>query len=129
MATAKQIESRERVAKWIAGGLVIGTGIYFGRGAYKDWKAKKDVKEHGESDCEGVNLAFKADKIYDAFWKQTFGMTEDEETAVNELSTVPKDCIPALALLYNKKYGKNLYTDFTYYVQGDLFEQIRFLIE
>jgi len=111
--------------------IVVGTtgGTIAGVNIYDNWKDRKYIKEHGKTECNGVNLSSKADNIYDALWQYMFGTMEDEERAVRELLQVPKSCIEQLALIYNGKYKKNLFEDFSFFVGGSDYEKVRHLLE
>lgn len=76
-----------------------------------------------------VNLADVADGIYDAFYNNDwFGITEDEETAVNELKKVPKLYIKQLADVYRELHNKNLYNDFRRFLSADYYKTVSTLL-
>lgn len=134
MATTAAQRKRRRKTIGITLGVGAGIGatllIWHG---YSTWREEQDqrkrLKERKDTDCEGVNLSAIAFNIYDALWDYMGGLMEDEETAVNELLRVPKSCVPDLADLYMKDFGKNLYEDFRTYVEGAQYEQVRHLLE
>lgn len=114
--------------------LVGGTGLTLyvssqAYGWYKQYEAKKRLKERGKHICEDVDLSAVAYNIWDAMWNYMGGYAEDEETAVNELLKVPKSCVPELAQIYYDQFEKNLYEDFRTYVEGEQYEQVRALLE
>lgn len=107
----------------------VGFGIYAIKKNADKREALKRLKDHDKLICSGVNLTSKAYNIYDALWQYMYGTQEDETTAVNELLSVPKSCVPELARVYMDNHGKNLYEDFTQYVEGDDYEKVRHLLE
>lgn len=71
-----------------------------------------------------VNLVDVAEGIYDAFYNNDWlGLSEDEETAVNELKKVPKQYIKQLADIYMQLYNKNLYNDFRRLLSAEYYKQ------
>lgn len=66
-----------------------------------------------------VDLGTKAASIYSAFYQNDwFGFSEDEEKAVQEIISVPKNIIPELSAIYFKLYGKNLKSDCLKYLSN-----------
>jgi glutamate mutase epsilon subunit len=91
-------------------------------------KLSNRLKNYDDTYCNDINMSLVASEIYDAFWQYAGGWMEDEQRAVDVLVTVPKACISSLADVYFRNYEKNLYEDFTNYVQGELYNQVRPLL-
>lgn len=120
----------EKKLKWGIGLLGVGAGVYFGHQAYQNWKAEKEIKEHGSHITPGgVNLQQVATEINDAFYNYAYGTMEDEEAAIDSLLTVPQESIKVVALLYNGINGKNLYSDFRQYLDNDQYARIKHLMQ
>lgn len=131
MARAKRARDPdwERKAWYILGATALGLGAWKGKGWYDKWKAKRDIKQHQQHVVAGVNLDQVAIEIYDAFYNYAYGTMEDEEAAISSLITVPIDSVQAVAVIYNQKYGKNLYTDFRKYLNNDQYNSIKYLMQ
>lgn len=124
--TQKEFESR---AKIIGGSIIAVGGILLGRSIYLNWKAKQETVQHDKYITDsGINLTQVAIEIYDAFYNYGWGMVEDETQAINSLLKVPKKDINRLALIYNKKYNKNLYEDFRNYLSTNEYNKVEYLL-
>jgi len=122
-------ELKTRVAI-VLGLTTIGIVAWKGKGWYDKWKAARDVRRHEQYSIEGgVNLDQVSTEIYDAFFNYAYGTMEDEEAAIQSLLTVPLEKVKTVALLYNSKYGKNLYSDFRHYLSNDDYNRIKHLMQ
>jgi len=124
--TQKEFEGRAKVIG-ISTGVVVLSLI--GRKVYKNWKAKQDTGKHDKYITEtGVNLTQVAIEIYDAFFNYSYGMVEDEEQAIKSILKVPKKNIQQLALIYNKRFDKDLYNDFREYLSTSEYARVEHLL-
>ena len=111
--------------------------IYFvARAVYRFFKEQRQQKileeSKGTATVNGqpisIDLGTKASAIYNAFYSNDwFGFSEDEETAMAELSNVPKSLIPKLSEIYNKLYKKNLKNDFQRLTSAEQWSSISYL--
>jgi len=114
---------------------IFGLIVLVGGGAaitYKIWKDREDQREIRDRDkyqINGHNLQQVAIEVYDAFFKQDiFGATECEQCAIDAIKDVPKQYIQQVALLYNKKYGRNLYEDFRNFLNEPQYAKVDHLL-
>ena len=84
-------------------------------------KLRSDLKDYNRASniittpAGPVNLMQVAHNIYDAFYNNDwFGLTEDEDRAIEWLQRIPaedRDAIERLAALYSQIDGDNMYSD------------------
>lgn len=72
-----------------------------------------------------IDLGGKAAAIHDAFHGYFWGMAEDEERAILEISAVPKNVIPDLSALYYQLYQKNLKQEFIDYLSATDWNRVK----
>lgn len=111
--------------KWMAGIIATGGAVYGGRVIYNEIKRRKDLEQEF---CGNLNISQVATEIYDALWNNDwFGVTEDEQAAIDAIKQVPKSCISSLAMVYNTMYGKNLREDFKFYLSNEQYDEVKHL--
>lgn len=73
-----------------------------------------------------INLLTVRDKIYDSFYNADWaGVTEDEETAIKTLLTVPKTRIAQLSALYKSAFNKDLRNDFIKFLSNADYKRVQ----
>jgi len=124
--TEKEWENR---VKWIGGSLLVVGASYAGYSIWKANKDKREIRDREKYQINGHNLDQAAIEVYDAFFNQDiFGATECEQCAIDAIIDIPKQYINQVALLYNKKYSKNLYEDFRKYLNQQEYAQVDHLL-
>jgi hypothetical protein len=88
---------------------------------------KKNVDETKPDADPVLDLGGAAGQIYDAFYRaDLFGwkMTEDEDMAIEVLSTIPDEYIDKLANTYAKLYNLSLKGDFIKYLSPAQYSRV-----
>ena len=124
--TEKEWQNR---VKWGVGTVLVVGGSLLGYNWYKNREALREIREREDYQINGANLDQVAIEVYDAFFKQDiFGATECEQCAIDAIKKVPKSYINQVALLYNKKYDRNLYEDFRNFLNQEEYAQVDSLL-
>lgn len=110
-----------------AAGVIWGINAIAKNAEARRQKERLDNRE--QTECGGVNLSAVAYGIWDACWNYAGGMAEDEETMIQYLLQVPKECIQSLAVVYYHDFEKNLFDDFRTYLEGEDYKRVQHLLE
>jgi len=117
-----KIDKNIKIGAGIVGSVLL---LFVGKKIYSQIKLKHE-KNILDTSVATYDIGAIAAEIYDSFYNNDFfGITEDEQRAIDALLPVPNEYVPKVSDTYFKLYNKILKADFVKYLSSDQWNIIK----